>query len=36
MLERASNSEILEGARLLEISGIRIADMMKMAFLKTH
>ena len=36
MLERTSNSEILEGAQLLEISCIRIADMMKMAFLKTH
>ena len=29
MLERTNNSEILEGARLLEISCIRIAEYLK-------
>ena len=29
MLERTNNSEIIEGARLLEISCIRIAEYLK-------
>ena len=29
MLERTNNSEILEGARLLEISCIRISEYLK-------